>query len=299
MRFIDLFCGIGGFRLALESSGHECVLSNDWDKFCRQTYQANFGEEPLGDIAELTSNLNSIPDHDILCAGFPCQPFSTAGVGKLTSLGRLHGFENENQGNLFFEICKILESSRPRYALLENTSNIIHHNNGGTFSVIKQALELLDYKVDYQIIDSSTLVPQRRKRCYIVASRDGYTFPAFSGDPLPLSSILDAQADDKYTISDICWNRHQQRTQKNVKHGTRLANLDKPSNTLLSTYQKDGRGILIAQKNKNPRMLTPRECARLMGFPETFIFPVSDKQTYRQLGNSLVVPIVERLAENL
>lgn len=298
MEFIDLFCGIGGFRIALERLGCRCVLSNDWDKFCQKTYEANFGEVPLGDIHDLTADLDSIPDHDILCAGFPCQPFSAAGVNKLSSLGRLHGFEDQNQGHLFFEICKIIEAKLPQIVFLENTENLVRHDQGKTFQTIIDSLEVLGYTVVFNVIDSNTVVPQRRRRLYLIGQFEGpnFKFPNFAGPPKPLKSILESNVPNKYTISDKLWRGHQSRTAKSIKHGTRLADLNKPANTLVATYEKDGRGILIPQEGKNPRMLTPRECARLMGFPEEFKIVCSDKQAYKQFGNSLVVPIVEQIA---
>lgn len=310
-KFIDLFCGIGGFRLALQSLGGKCVFSSDIDAAARATYQTNFGELPYGDIRKLT-NLDIsdeeldrlIPNHDLLTAGFPCQPFSRAGVSARNYLGQNHGFEDIEQGNLFFDIVRIARVKRTKALLLENVKNFLTHDQGKTFHIIKETIEKdLGYSFNYKIIDSSSLVPQRRERFYIVCFRDNvnFEFPNFQGEPLPLKLILEENVCNKFTISDKLWEGHQKRSQRNEARGAgftvKLANLDKPSNTLVSRYYKDGKECLIPQQGKNPRMLTPRECARLQGFPEEYLLPNSAAAAYRQFGNSVAVPVVIRIAQ--
>jgi DNA (cytosine-5)-methyltransferase 1 len=305
-RFIDLFAGIGGLRLAFESAGGTCVFSSEWNKFSQITYQANFGEVPHGDITEI--NPSHIPDHDILLAGFPCQPFSIAGVSKKKSLGREHGFLDETQGTLFFNIAQILKTKKPRAFLLENVKNLKSHDRGKTFRIIEETLRELNYEVFYEIIDAVDYVPQHRERIYIVGfDRNFYgndikfDFPLPpSGDKKILADILEDEVDPKYTLSDKLWNYLQDYAIRQKKKGNGfgfgLADLEGHTRTLSARYYKDGSEILIPQKGKNPRRLTPVECKRLMGFPESFVIPVSDTQAYMQFGNSVAVPVVEAIA---
>ena len=306
--FIDLFAGIGGMRIAFEQAGGQCVYSNEWNKYCQQTYYANFGDQPDGDITKVDGE--SIPDHDILVAGFPCQPFSIAGVSKKQSLGRATGFEDKTQGTLFFDVCRILKSKRPKAFLLENVKNLRSHDRGRTFKVIREALNELDYEVFCQVIDGQAFVPQHRERILIVGfDRKRYipesiqfTFSIVPKDPKPvLSDILEIDVDERYTLSDKLWTYLQDYAAKHKAAGNGfgygLAPVDGVSRTLSARYYKDGSEILIAQKNKNPRRLTPRECARLQGFPDTFKIPVSDTQAYKQFGNSVVVPLMSAVAK--
>jgi len=313
-KFIDLFAGIGGFRLSLQSIGGKCVFTSEWDKSAKKTYFNNFGEYPFGDIRQFTGPDISdaelkkmIPDHDVLAAGFPCQPFSHAGVSARNSLGKSHGFACEIQGTLFFDVVRIAKVKRPKILLLENVRNLQSHDGGRTFEMIKKTIEEdLNYSFNYEILDSSSLVPQRRKRCFMVCHRDKaklYSFPKFTGEPKALRTILEKKPHQKYTITDKLWAGHMRRTKANLDRGTGFtafeADLDKPSNTIVARYGKDGKECLIPQKGKNPRKLTPRECARLLGFPENFILPDSDAPAYKQFGNSVVVPVVKEVIGNL
>lgn len=310
-QFIDLFAGIGGFRLALDSLGGQCVFTSEIDRQASETYISNFGGEVFGDIRSITGpELSdgdvdlSVPDHDVLAAGFPCQPFSLAGVSARNSLGRVHGMMDETQGTLFFDICRIAKIKRPSALLLENVSNIVRHDGGKTFSIIKKVIEDdLGYRFYSTILNSETLVPQRRRRCFIVAFRDepeNFSFPELSGQPIPLRSALEKNVDDKYTISDRSWAGHQRRTEANIARGTGFtafeADLDRPSNTIVARYYKDGKECLIPQKGKNPRLLTPRECARLQGFPEDFMPHGTRSAAYKQFGNAVPVPVVKEVA---
>ncbi len=302
LHFIDLFCGIGGFRVAFERAGATCVFSSDYDKFSQQTYAANFGEKPHGDIH--TVAVSGIPEHDILCAGFPCQPFSIAGVSKKLSLGRKHGFQDEKQGNLFFSIADILDFHRPAAFVLENVKNLKSHDGGKTFDIIYRTLtEALGYTVYHKIIDARCVVPQHRERIFLVGFREkrDFIFPQFPVGGPKLSSILETQTDPKYTLTDHLWTYLQNYAAKHRAAGNGfgfgLVNERDVSRTLSARYHKDGSEILIAQHGaRNPRRLTPRECARLMGYPDSFKIVVSDTQAYRQFGNSVVVPVVERIA---
>ncbi len=303
-KFIDLFAGIGGFRLALQQTGGACVFSSEWDAFAKKTYFANFGELPFGDIREIDEN--AVPDHDVLCAGFPCQPFSLAGVSARTSLNFAHGFACETQGTLFFDIVRIIQAKRPQVAFLENVKNIINHDAGKTFAVIRNAIEALGYSFQYKVIDSSPLVPQKRMRCYMVCIRDKqelYTFPSVTGEPVKLSAILEQNVSESFTISDRLWAGHQRRTTRNLERGAGFtaycADVEKPANTLVARYGKDGKECLIPQQGRNPRLLTPRECARLQGFPEEFVIPESKAAAYRQFGNSVAVPVIRKIAESI
>jgi len=305
LRFIDLFCGIGGFRYGFERAGAECVFSSDWDKFSQITYEANHGEKPHGDIRSIA--VEDIPSFDILCAGFPCQPFSIAGVSKKISLGRKHGFEDERQGNLFFEIERIIKHHEPAAFVLENVKNLQTHNKGDTFRTIKQKLEALGYTpLNIQVIDGRSVVPQHRERIFIVGFRKPtkFKFPEFPKDGPKLSSILEKSPPAKYTLSDHLWNYLQNYAKKHKAAGNGfgfgLVTGKDVSRTLSARYHKDGSEILVSQgSRKNPRRLTPRECALLMGYPEDFKIPVSDTQAYRQFGNSVVVPVVEAIAKEV
>lgn len=305
--FIDLFAGIGGMRLAYENVGGRCVYSNEWNKYSQQTYYANFGEQPEGDITKVDAK--TIPDHDILVAGFPCQPFSIAGVSKKISLGRKTGFEDKTQGTLFFDVCRILKEKRPKAFMLENVKNLKSHDKGRTFKTILESLDELKYKVFFAVLDGQNFVPQHRERIIIVGfdmERYGddieFDFDITPVNPKPvMRDILEKKVDDKYTLSDNLWTYLQNYAAKHRAAGNGfgygIAPLDGVSRTISARYHKDGSEILIAQKGKNPRRLTPRECVRLQGFPESFVIPVSDTQAYRQFGNSVVVPLIENVAK--
>ena len=305
--FIDLFAGIGGMRIAYESAGGHCVYSNEWNKYSQQTYFANFGEQPDGDITQV--NENDIPDHDILVAGFPCQPFSIAGVSKKQSLGRATGFEDKTQGTLFFDICRILKAKRPKAFMLENVKNLCSHDKGRTFKVITESLDELDYDVFYQVLDGQNYVPQHRERILIVGfdrrrygDKVDFEFKLTPVEPKPIMrNILETDVDDKYTLSDKLWKYLQNYAEKHKAAGNGfgygIADPEGVARTLSARYFKDGSEILIEQPGKNPRRLTPRECARLQGFPESFKIPVSDTQAYKQFGNSVVVPLMSNVAQ--
>lgn len=303
--FIDLFAGIGGMRIAFQKAGGSCVFSSEYDKSAQSTYLSNHGDLPLGDIKKIDER--DIPNHDILVAGFPCQPFSHAGVSARTAIGKEHGFNCESQGNLFFDIMRIVHEKRPKVLFLENVKNIERHDEGRTFQVIKDSVEEAGYSFRYSIIDSSSLVPQRRVRCYMVCIRKDagapFEFPLIDGPGIPLKTILEENVPEIYTISDKLWQGHINRTQRNLDRGTgftaHTADLNKPSNTLVARYGKDGKECLIPQNNKNPRLLTPRECARLQGFPENFILPTARTPAYKQFGNSVAVPVISKLANKL
>ncbi|QAB15191.1 DNA cytosine methyltransferase [Hydrogenovibrio thermophilus] len=300
--FIDLFAGIGGFRLAMQNQNGKCVFSCEWDSYAKKTYETNFGEIPFGDIRKIDEL--EIPDHDVLCAGFPCQPFSLAGVSARNSRNTAHGFACETQGTLFFDIARIVEAKKPKVLFLENVRNIVNHDKGKTFSIIKSTIESLGYNFSYKVVDASPLVPQKRVRTYMVCTPKNmpeFSFPEIQGEPLPLKSILEDVVDESFTISDRLWEGHQRRTRNNLSRGTGFtafcADIEKPSNTIVARYGKDGKECLIPQKESNPRMLTPRECARLQGFPEPFIIPVAKTAAYRQFGNSVAVPVVTEIAK--
>ena len=299
-----MFCGIGGFRIAFEKAGAQCVFSSDYDKFSQQTYAANFGERPHGDIH--TVAVADIPSHDILCAGFPCQPFSIAGVSKKLSLGRKHGFDDLKQGNLFFSIADIIDFHRPEAFVLENVKNLKGHDHGRTFDIIHRTLTgALGYTVYHKIIDARSVVPQHRERIFIIGFREwrDFVFPKFSNNGPKLNSILEAEPQPKYTLTDHLWGYLRKYAKKHRAAGNGfgfgLVSEKDIARTLSARYYKDGSEILISQEGRNPRRLTPRECARLMGYPDTFKIPVSDTQAYRQFGNSVVVPIVEAIAREV
>ena len=305
--FIDLFAGIGGMHLAYESAGAKCVYANEWNKYSQQTYFANFGIQPDDDITKVIAD--DIPDHDILVAGFPCQPFSIAGVSKKQSLGRATGFEDKTQGTLFFDICRILKAKRPKAFMLENVKNLCSHDKGRTFNVIQESLAELNYKIFFQVLDGKAYVPQHRERIIIVGfdmNRYGedidFDFALESPKQQPIMrDILETNVSDKYTLSDKLWLYLQNYAAKHKAAGNGfgygIAPLDGISRTISARYYKDGSEILIEQNGKNPRRLTPRECARLQGFPDSFKIPVSDTQAYKQFGNSVVVPLMSEVAK--
>jgi DNA (cytosine-5)-methyltransferase 1 len=305
LRFIDLFCGIGGFRIAFEKIGARCVFSSDWDKHSQTTYAANFGERPHGDIHSVA--VADIPAHDVLCGGFPCQPFSLAGVSKKNSLGRKHGFDDEKQGNLFFSIAEILDYHKPAAFVLENVKNLKSHDKGRTFQIIYDTLtRALGYQVHYKVIDARHVVPQHRERVFLVGFREPryFEFPVFPKTEPKLASILERDVPAKYTLTDNLWAYLQAYAKKHQDAGNGfgfgLVNGESTTRTLSARYHKDGSEILVAQgPGKNPRRLTPRECARLMGYPDSYKITVSDTQAYRQFGNSVVVPVVERIAREV
>lgn len=326
--FIDLFAGIGGMRKGFESVGGKCVFTSEWNKYARQTYAANFemDHDIGGDITKISEE--DIPEHDVLLAGFPCQPFSIAGVSKKNSLGNPHGFEDKTQGTLFFDIARILKHHKPSAILLENVKNLVSHDKGKTFQVIKDTLQELGYYFDTRIIDAKSFLPQHRERIFIVGFRTDLGFD-FSELDIPdsnsgpkLKSILHpqdgseeeetpftigeiAKVNPKYTLSDKLWNYLQDYAEKHRKRGNGfgfgLVSPEDTSRTLSARYYKDGSEILVEQKGKNPRRLTPRECSRLMGFDRPrengFEIPVSDTQAYKQFGNAVAVPVVEEIAK--
>lgn len=304
-KFIDLFAGIGGVRLGFQQAGGACVFSSEYDKGAQKTYKTNHGDFPFGDITKI--NEVEIPDHDILLAGFPCQPFSNAGVSARNAVGKKHGFFCDTQGTLFFDVMRVIDSKKPKIVFLENVRNLERHDSGQTFQTIKETIENSGYSFSYKVIDSSSRVPQRRVRCYMVGVRRDlgftYEFPDISGEPLPLKSILEKEVDEIYTISDRLWQGHISRTKRNIERGTgftaHTANLDKPSNTIVARYGKDGKECLIPQEGRNPRMLTQRECARLQGFPDEFEVPAVRTPAYKQFGNSVVVPVISELAKKI
>lgn len=330
-RFIDLFAGIGGLRRGFEDLGGRCVFTSEWDKYSKQTYLANFSceHEVAGDITKVP--VDEIPAHDLLLAGFPCQPFSIAGVSKKNALNRPHGFADETQGTLFFNLAQIIRHHRPRAFLLENVKNLVNHDRGRTFEVIYRTLTAeLGYQVHWKVINSKSFVPQQRERIFIVGFREANEF-TFDDLDLPdpmngprLGTILHPEdgteeidapytcgnigsVAEKYTLTDHLWNYLQGYAEKHRSAGNGFGfGLVGPSDitrTLSARYYKDGSEILVAQPGRNPRRLTPRECSRLMGFDEPggrdFLIPVSDTQAYKQFGNSVVVPVVRAVAEHM
>lgn len=312
--FIDLFAGIGGFRLAFQGSGGKCVFTSEWDKYAKKTYEANFGEVPYGDIRRIVKS--EIPDHDVLCAGFPCQPFSLAGVSKKNSLGRKHGFEDETQGTLFFDIKEIIRVKRPKAFMLENVKNLCSHDMGRTFEIIRQSLEEnLGYVVAWKIVDGARWVPQHRERIFIVGydprqvmiKKDEIDIPDGPGEGYrypELSSIIGEKVTG-YTLGPGTWatlQRHKAyHSTKGNGFGYGLHKLPvekgEVTRTISARYHKDGAEILIEQKDDRPRRLTIEEAMQLQGYdPSRFVFPVSNTQAYRQIGNSVVVPAVTACA---
>lgn len=309
--FIDLFAGMGGFRLAMQAQGGKCVFSSEWNTFSQKTYFANFGDMPFGDITkEVTKSY--IPDRfDVLCAGFPCQPFSIAGVSKKKSLGRETGFKDKTQGTLFFDVADIISRHRPKAFYLENVKNLTSHDKGNTFRVIKETLEELNYSLHYLVMDGQTYVPQHRERIMIVGfdkeryhGEENFEFPEQHQATRSVKEILDPNIDPKYTLSDKLWEYLQNYAEKHRAKGNGfgygLVDLNGITRTLSARYYKDGSEILIPQEGKNPRRLSPRECARLMGYPDEYMIDkVSDVQAYRQCGNSVIVPLITAVSENI
>lgn len=310
--FIDLFAGMGGFRLAMQKQGGKCVFSSEWNTYAQKTYFSNFGEIPFGDIT-LEGTKKLIPDgFDILCAGFPCQPFSIAGVSKKNSLGRANGFLDKTQGTLFFDVADIINRKKPKVIYLENVKNLFSHDKGRTFKVIAETLDNLGYNVHAKILDGQGYVPQHRERIMIVGFRrdvfhslEQFSFPEPPEQKRCIKEILETEVDKKYTLSDKLWSYLQNYAQKHKEKGNGfgfgIANLNGISRTLSARYYKDGSEILIDQgKEMNPRRLTPRECARLMGYEDKYIIKsVSDVQAYRQCGNSVVVPLITAVSEKV
>jgi len=308
--FVDLFAGIGGMRLGLEPVGGRCVFSCEWDKYAQKTYQAWFGEIPEGDIREIKPA--AIPDHDVLAAGFPCQPFSIAGVSKKKSLGMEHGFKDVTQGTLFFHLATVIEIKRPPVILLENVKNLQSHDKGRTWWVIRETLRKLDYAVFYTVIDAAPWVPQHRERVFIVGfckeifgASPEFKFPEPPNGPPPrFRDILDTEPPEKYTLTDHLWEYLQAYAAKHKAAGNGfgygMTDLDGVSRTMSARYYKDGSEILIPQgEGRNPRRLSPREAARLMGFPDDLPIVVSDTQAYKQFGNAVVPPVVEAVGREL
>ena len=314
-RFIDLFAGIGGLRLGFEPAGGRCVFTSEWDAKCQETYRLNFPDnhEIAGDIRPYAENPKLIPEHDVLLAGFPCQPFSIAGVSSRNSLHRAHGFGCEAQGTLFFDVARIIKHHRPAAFVLENVKNLERHDKGRTFATIMNVLQKeLGYHVQYRVIGSQSWVPQKRERIFIVGFREPTDF-SFADLAIPdpakgpkLGSILEPQVDPKYTLTPRLWQYLQEYKAKHNAAGNGFGfSLFGPKDvtrTLSARYYKDGSEILIAQKGTRPRRLTPRECARLMGFDHKerqFRIGVSDMQAYKQFGNAVVVPVVQFIAQTL
>ncbi len=376
--FVDLFAGIGGTRLGFENAGGRCVFTVERDQYACQTYERNFmstaDHQFVGDIHTITQRKPkldhggevrpasvkeiraAVPDHDVLLAGFPCQPFSIAGVSKKNSLGRAHGFLDETQGTLFFDLARIIQAKRPAAFLLENVRNLASHDQGRTFKTIQRVLrDELEYEIRCRLVSARHWVPQRRQRILIVGFDRKRTrgLPAFEFDEtcqkwMPdrssvtnlqttLFSVHDsprhpeerefptmravlhpedgteaaespytrgpkAMVDSRYTLSNHLWEYLQNYKDRHRKAGNGfgfgLVGPDDVARTLSARYYKDGAEILVDRgPHQSPRRLTPRECARLMGFPDTFQIPVSDSQAYKQFGNSIVVPMVEAIAQ--
>ena len=313
--FVDLFAGIGGLRRGFEAIGGRCIFTSEWDKYSQRTYRTNFPDdshEIAGDIRSAASE--DVPRHNVLLAGFPCQPFSLAGVSKKNSLNRPHGFACETQGTLFYEVARILAHHRPEAFLLENVKNLVSHDKGRTFKVIRKVLtEDLGYSISWRVIDARHWVPQHRERIFIAGFREACEFdldalelpPA--ADAPRLGSILDRTAPEKYTLSEKLWNYLQDYAEKHRLKGNGFGcSVFGPGDvarTLSARYYKDGSEILIRQDGRTPRRLTPRECARLMGFDsagqEPMQIVVSDTQAYRQFGNSVVVPVATAVARHM
>jgi DNA (cytosine-5)-methyltransferase 1 len=323
--FADLFAGIGGMRLGFEQAGGHCVFTSEWNTYSQTTYLANFPEthRRAGDITQIESA--DIPGHDVLVGGFPCQPFSIAGVSKKNSLGTPHGFACQTQGTLFFDVARIIRDCQPKAFVLENVRNLANHDKGRTFEVILRTLrDELGYHVDHRVLDARQFVPQHRERIFIVGFRRPVRFnwpdvptkreatgprlgtilhPENGSEPVepPFTTGLFAAVDAKYTLSDKLWQYLQNYAAKHRASGNGfgfgLVGPNDVARTLSARYYKDGSEILIDQgRDRNPRRLTPRECARLMGFPDSFRIPVSDTQAYKQFGNSVAVPVVRLIA---
>lgn len=314
-RFIDLFAGIGGLRIGLERVGGRCVFSSEIDPYAQKTYAAWFGEEPVGDINEFVDGQN-VPEHELLAAGFPCQPFSIAGVSKKKSLGREHGFKDRTQGTLFFQLATLIEIRRPEVLLLENVKNLRSHDRGNTWKTIVRTLDELGYTIFAQVIDAQHYVPQHRERIFIAGFRRDlygddppFEFPQQPPAPAPkFRDILEpaCSVPPRYTLSDLLWQYLQDYRAKHEAKGNGfgygLAPLDGISRTLSARYYKDGAEILIPQEaGRNPRRLMPVEAGRLMGFPEELIRKqvVSDTRAYKQFGNAVVPLVAHAIARQI
>lgn len=311
--FIDLFAGIGGIRYAFQKAGGRCVFTSEWNKFAQKTYLENFPHEEghvmAGDITAVDAA--DVPDHDILLAGFPCQPFSIAGVSKKNALGRPHGFQDTTQGTLFYDVARIIAEKKPKAFLLENVKNLVSHDKKNTFNTIMRVLrEELGYEVHYRVIDGKHFVPQHRERIIIVGFQKacGFTWDdlRLPEPTVRIGAILEPaeSVDAKYTLTPRLWEYLKSYKAKHEAAGNGfgygLVHADSVARTLSARYYKDGSEILVSRgKGKRPRRLTPRECARLMGFGDTFKIPVSDTQAYKQFGNSVVVPVIEEVARIL
>jgi DNA (cytosine-5)-methyltransferase 1 len=296
-------------RIAFQNLGGKCVFTSEWNHFAQKTYEANFGEVPFGDITKIHET--EVPEHDILIGGFPCQPFSIAGVSKKNSLGRAHGFRDETQGTLFFDVARIIEEKRPKAFLLENVKNLVSHDKGNTFKIIKKTLEELNYSVYAKVLDGRHFVPQHRERIFIVGfdkkffkGKEKFEFPEMPDTKHAIEDILEENPEPKYTLTPRLWDYLQKYAIKHKEKGNGfgfgMTALDGVARTLSARYYKDGSEILIPQgSKKNPRRLTPRECARIQGFPDEFLIPVSDNQAYKQFGNSVVVPLIQAVGKNI
>ena len=353
--FIDLFAGIGGIRRGFDAVGGRCVFTSEWNPYAVRTYKANYYSDPAehkfnDDIRNVTlsdddtiskydayRHINQmIPDHDLLLAGFPCQPFSIAGVSKKNALGRVHGFECKIQGTLFFDVARILAAKRPVAFLLENVKNLKSHDKGRTFKVIIETLEELGYWIsdaeysgndDPKIIDGQNFVPQHRERIVLVGFRkdlrvhDSFTLKDiakhFPKERPTLRDLLEKDVEAKYILTMKLWEYLYKYSIKHKEKGNGfgygLVNEESIARTLSARYYKDGSEILVDRgfnpnrdlldplnQERRPRRLTPRECARLMGYDgpseSNFRIPVSDTQAYKQFGNSVVVPVFEAVA---
>ena len=300
MKFIDLFAGVGGIRIAFEKVKGECVFTSEWDKFSQITYEANFKDKPDGDITKI--EVQDIPKHDILLGGFPCQPFSNAGLKQ--------GFD-DTRGTLFFDVARIIDYRKPSMILLENVKGFVNHDKGRTMKIVTETLEELGYNVFYKVLNARDFgVPQNRERIYIVGINKrklgsiGFVFPTPPYKEVRVGDILDTKVDDKYTLSNKLWQGHKRRLKEHRAKGngfgySLFSRESKYTSTISARYYKDGSEILIEQKGKNPRKLTPREAARLQGFPDNFKIPVSDAQAYKQFGNSVAVPVVTAVAREM
>lgn len=314
--FCDLFAGIGGFRLGLEAVGGKCVESIEYNKFCVETYTKNFGDGEIWpcDIREV--DLKSLKDFDVLCAGFPCQPFSMAGISKRNSLGRPHGFDDQDLGNLFWHIMRVVREKQPKVVLLENVKNLKTHDKGRTFATIHAALDEAGYDVYHEIIDAALVTPQHRERIFIVAIRQDcrvdhgaplggeFVFPEIFDTDVHFGDIMDYSAKaHEYTLSDKLWQYLQDYKAKHKGKGNgfgySLVYDGSKTRTLSARYGKDGSEILVWQPDTNPRKMTPRECARLQGFPESFKIPVSNTQAYKQFGNAVCPLIVQHIGRQI
>ncbi|MCG8786401.1 MULTISPECIES: DNA cytosine methyltransferase [Tenacibaculum] len=295
-KYIDLFAGIGGLRIPFQEQGGKCVFTSEWDKYAQQTYEANYNEKPNGDITQIKEE--DIENFDILLGGFPCQAFSIA--------GKRMGFE-DTRGTLFFDVARIIKFHKPKAFLLENVKGLLSHNKKQTFKVICNTLQELGYNIHYKILNAKHFgLPQNRERIYIIGFLDDvdFEFPEPPMTKTKLGDILDEKVDEKYTISDRLWASHQERKRRNKEKGwgfgySLFNHESEYTSTISARYYKDGSEVLIAQENKNPRKLTPREASRLQGFPKNFNIPVSDTQAYKQFGNSVAVSVIREIAKEM